>query len=262
MLQLVVLGDPVDHSLSPRIHAAALAATGIEGKYAARRVDAQGMKEAVAELRVGGLDGANVTMPHKWVAYQLADEAGPDATRASSVNTLLRRGSNVVGESTDVEGIRRAWGSLPDGPALLLGAGGAAAAALLALEGRPLTVTARRREAAQALLERTGVEGTVLGWAEALPGAVVVNATPIGMGSEVLPPGLLEAASGLFEMPYGKGPTAAATTARELGIPVVEGVEMLLQQAALSFEMWTGVTAPIPAMRTAIDADHWPESNL
>jgi shikimate dehydrogenase len=262
MLHLVVLGDPVDHSLSPRIHAAALAAAGIEGTYAVRRVGVQGMKGAVAELRAGGLDGANVTMPHKRIAHQLADEVGPDAARAGSVNTLLRRGSKVVGESTDVEGIRRAWGSLPDGPVLLLGAGGAAAAALLALEGRPLTVSARRPEAAQGLLERTGVEGTVLGWAEALPGAVVVNATPIGMSGEVLPSGLLEAATGLFEMPYGMAQTGAVSTALDLGLPVVEGVEMLLQQAALSFEMWTAVSAPISAMRAVLEADHSPESNL
>ncbi|MGI9648171.1 MAG: shikimate dehydrogenase family protein, partial [Acidimicrobiia bacterium] len=174
MLHLVVLGDPVDHSLSPRIHTAALAAAGIEGEYTARRVDVAGMAAAVAELRDGRLDGANVTMPHKWVAHQLADSVGADAARASSVNTLRLRGSEVVGESTDVEGIRRAWGGLSDGPVLLLGAGGAAAAALLALEGRPLTVTARRPQAAQSLLERTGAEGTVLGWGEPLPGAVVV----------------------------------------------------------------------------------------
>ena len=124
------------------------------------------------------------------------------AARASSVNTLLWQGSAVVGESTDVEGIRQACGALPEGPVLLLGAGGAAAAALLALEGRPLTVTALRPGAAHSLLKRTGVEATVSEWGEPLPGAVIVNATPIGMGGDRLPEGLLESASGLFEMPY------------------------------------------------------------
>ncbi|MGI9647664.1 MAG: hypothetical protein ACR2OI_04020, partial [Acidimicrobiia bacterium] len=129
-------------------------------------------------------------------------------------------------------------------------------------EGRPLTVTARRPQAAQSLLERTGAEGTVLGWGEPLPGAVVVNATPIGMGGESLPSGVLESASGLFEMPYGKAPTPASETAREMGIPLVAGVEMLLQQAALSFELWTGATPAISVMRTALKSDHSPESNL
>jgi len=228
----------------------------------ARRVDAAGMEEAFRDLREGRLEGANVTMPHKWIARQLADEVGSDAARASSVNTLLWQGSAVVGESTDVEGIRQAWGALPEGPVLLLGAGGAAAAALLALEGRPLTVTARRPGAAHSLLKRTGVEATVSEWGEPLPGAVIVNATPIGMGGDRLPEGLLESASGLFEMPYGSTPTPAVETARELAIPVVEGVEMLLAQAALSFEMWAGVPASIPAMRRAVESDHSAGSNL
>jgi len=228
----------------------------------ARRVDAAGMEGAVRDLREGTLDGANVTMPHKWIAHRLADEVGSDAARASSVNTLLRQGSTVIGESTDVEGIRRAWGALPEGPVLLLGAGGAAAAALLALEGRPLTVTARRPEAAQSLLRRTGVEATVSEWGEPLPGAVIVNATPIGMSGERLPERLLESASGLFDMPYGSAPTPAADAARELAIPVVDGVQMLIAQAALSFEMWTGVAASIPSMLRALQPDHSAGSNL
>lgn len=262
MLKLVLLGDPVDHSLSPRLHAAALDAAGIQGLYVARRVDAAGMEAAVEEIRTGRLDGANVTMPHKGVAARLADVLEPDAARAGSVNTLLMRDGLVVGASTDVEGIRRAWGHLPAGPVLILGAGGAAAAALLALEGRPLTVAARRVEAAQELVLRTGVDARVAEWGKPVDGAVIVNATALGMHGEQLPDGLLRTAIGLFDMPYGSAQMPAVVTATANGLPVVEGVEMLISQGALSFELWTGVFPSLSGMRAGIEDDHSPGSNL
>ena len=262
MVRLALLGDPVEHSLSPVLHQAALRAAGIDGEYIARRVGPDGVAEAISQLRNGDLDGANVTMPYKQLAAELADTLGPFAARAVSVNTLLVSDGGVRGITTDVEGIRQAWGPLPEGPVLVLGAGGAAAAALLALEGRPLHVSARRPEASAELLERTGVEAGVVPWEEAVPGAVIVNATPLGMEDEDLPPTVLGEASGLLEMPYGASPTRATDRARELGIPVVEGIEMLVAQAALSFQAWTGLPAPLAAMRTAVDDDHSPESNL
>ena len=262
MLNLALLGSPVDHSLSPRLHNAALLAAGIEGTYEARRVDENGMAAAIDEIRRGELDGANVTMPHKRLAAALVDELSAEAARAGSVNTLMVRDGAVVGASTDVAGIRLAWDGLPHGPALILGSGGAAAAALLALEGRPLVVSARRGTAANRLIERTGVAADHTEWASPVAGAVIVNATPLGMAGESLPPGLLEVASGLFDMPYGALPTEAANTAVALGIPVVAGVEMLVAQAALSFELWTGVEAPIAAMRAVLEADHSGEPNL
>ena len=217
---------------------------------------------AVEEIRDGRLDGANVTMPHKRLAAELADALGADAARAGSVNTLLATGGAVTGMSTDVAGIRRAWGPLPDGPALILGAGGAAAAALLALEGRPLTVSARSRESAGRLMARTGIDGSVVEWGTPVAGAVLVNATPIGMTGDRLPKGLLEPATGLFDMPYGSTATHSVLEASRLGVPVVDGVEMLIAQAALSFELWTGIEAPIDAMRAVVARDHSPESNL
>lgn len=262
MLHLALLGDPVAHSLSPLLHAAALAAADIDGSYVARCVDAAGMETAAKELRSGQLQGANVTMPHKALAARLSDVLGPEAARANSVNTLLLRDGAVVGETTDVEGIRRAWDGLPAAPVLILGAGGAAAAALLALEGRPITVAARRSEAAGALIARTGVEASVADWGEPVGGAVVVNATALGMRNEGLPERLLESAAGLFDMPYGSVQTPAVKRAFRLGLPVVEGVEMLVSQAALSFELWTGRPAPVAAMRAALADHHSAESNL
>jgi shikimate dehydrogenase len=263
-VRLVVLGDPVAHSLSPAIHRAALRAAGIDGSYEARRVDAHGMGGAVADLRTGALDGANVTMPHKHLAAELSDDLSATAARAGAVNTLVPRGPTgthrrwVMGHNTDVEGVRTAWGwaGLPEGdvPVLVLGAGGAAAAALLALEGRRLYLSARRRGSATALAARLGIEAADVGWGSAVDGAVVVNATPLGMRGETLPAAVVAAAAGLFEMAYGEGPTPAARTLAGRGLPVSAGPDMLLAQAMRSFTLWTGVPAPETAMRTALEA--------
>lgn len=255
-MRLVLLGDPVAHSRSPAMQQAALDALGISGSYQARRVDAAGMRAAVAEIRSGGLDGANVTMPHKRLAAELADHVSAEAGRARSVNTLVGEGGAVAGYSTDVDGFRAAWKSagMPErGPVLVLGAGGAAAAALVALEDRAsIYLQARRPQAARELLEALDCAATPVPWGEMLPGAVVVNATPLGMHGEPLPAGVMEGGAGLFDMAYGAGVTPAVAEARRRLLPVVDGLDMLLAQAAASFTLWTGRAAPVEAMRRAL----------
>jgi shikimate dehydrogenase len=255
-VKLAVLGDPVAHSLSPVLQQAALDACGIAGEYRALRVDEAGMAEAVDDIRRGVLDGANVTMPHKARALALADDAVEVARRAGAVNTLVRVTGRVIGHNTDIVGVQTGWrwGRLPDeGPVLVLGAGGAAAAAVLALEGRDVTVAARRPGVAEELLARLGVAGRAADLSSPVPGAVVVNATPIGMRGEDLPDAILRGASGLFDMAYGPAPTPAVQWARRQGIPVVAGPDMLLAQAMASFRLWTGRPAPEAAMRHALD---------
>ncbi|MFQ5947948.1 MAG: shikimate dehydrogenase family protein [Acidimicrobiia bacterium] len=253
-MKLALLGDPVAQSRSPAIHSAALEAVGISGSYTARRVDEAGIARAVGEVRRGRLDGANVTMPHKFLAARLADRLEGPAHRAEATNTLVRRGSRVAGHNTDVGGVRLAWewAELPEeGPALVLGSGGAAAAALLALEGRPLSISARRPEAAAALLGRLGVVAQQVEWGRPKEAAVVVNATPLGMNGEALPEPVLTAAAGLLDMPYGSSETPAVVAGRRLGFPVADGLEVLVAQAALAFELWTGRPAPLDVMREA-----------
>lgn len=254
-MRLVVLGDPIDHSLSPALHNAAFAATGLIGEYGRRKVDAAGMARAVDEIRSGHLDGANVTMPHKEAAAALCDRLAPLAARVGAVNTLLRAGSDVVGHNTDVAGVRGAWvaAALPaDVPVLILGAGGAAAAALLALANVPRHLAARKPEAGRGLAAKLGVAAKVVPWGAAVAGAVVVNATPLGMRGEVLPASVLAGAAGLFDMAYGDADTPAVTAARKAGIPVADGLAMLLHQAAAAFELWTGHPAPLEAMAAAL----------
>ncbi|MGD2050896.1 MAG: shikimate dehydrogenase [Acidimicrobiia bacterium] len=255
-MKLAVLGDPVAHSLSPALHQAALDATGIPGEYRALRVDADGMVDAVDAIRRGELDGANVTMPHKARALELVDDAVEAARRAGAVNTLVRVAGRVIGHNTDIGGVQTAWqwGGLPDGGSVIvLGAGGAAAAAVLALEGRDLTIAARRPATAEDLLVRLGVAGRVTDLTSPVPGGVLVNATPIGMRGEHLPDVMLREASGLFDMAYGPAPTPAVRWARREGLPVVAGPDMLLAQAMASFRLWTGRPAPETAMRRALE---------
>ena len=248
--RLAVLGDPVCHSLSPAMHNAVLAALGLEGVYSRRRVDERGMTSAASQMRTGELHGANITMPHKGVAARLADRLSSDAARVGSVNTWTLEGSGrLVGHSTDVEAVRRVWvrAGLPtDRQVLVVGAGGAAAAAMVALEDRDLWCSARRPEAVSALAERVDVPFRPLEWGENLAGAVVVNATPLGMRGGQLPVSLLEDSTGLFDMAYlaGGEATGAVRWMRECGKPASDGLEMLAAQAEASFEIWTGRAAP------------------
>ena len=253
-MRLVLLGDPVEHSRSPAIQNAALAAAGIEGSYEVRRVDRAGLASAVDEIRYGGLDGANVTMPHKESAFALVDRVSEIALRAGAVNTVIHREGMAAGDNTDVSGLLRAHDDLglsESAPVHVLGSGGAAAAALVAFAGREISISARSGDRAAALLQRTRVNGEVVEWGDPVQGAVVVNATPLGMAGETLPDGIVERAAALIDLPYGDQRTPSVVSALALGFPVADGRDVLLAQAAASFELWTGVAAPIEAMRAA-----------
>lgn len=252
MIRLVLLGDPVSHSKSPAMHNAALRALGIAGVYEARRVDEQGMKVAAEAVRAGRLHGANITMPHKRLAFELADEVEEEAGRAGSVNTWVLDGGRIVGWSTDVSGIRQVWRkrALPTGhPILILGSGGAAAAALVALASHgELLVAARDPGKADLLVKRVGLPVRVMAWGVPVPGAVLVNCTPLGMGGEPLPVGLLEVAGGLFDLAYSPEATPAVLEAERRGLPVADGLDLLAAQAEVAFRLWTGVDPPLGLM--------------
>ncbi len=252
---LVLFGDPVDHSLSPVIQQAALDSAGVVGTYRAVRVDADGFGRGCADLRAGRWHGANVTMPHKRRAAAEADELSAGAMRSGSVNTIVVAGSRLVGHSTDIEGIRLVWEerALPtDAPVLVLGAGGAAAAALIALENHELFLTSRRPRAAERLAEVADTDARPIPWGVPISEAVVVNATPLGMRGESLPPGIVEKSAGLLDMAYGHGPTPAVQTAGGAGLPHASGTDLLLAQAGASFTLWTALPAPLAAMKSAL----------
>lgn len=257
-MRLAVLGTHVEKSLSPAMHRAALAHHGIDGVYDARVVDAAGFRRAISDLRSGRLDGANVTMPYKQRAFNQCDVASDVATRARAVNTLSRRSELVAGDNTDVDGIATVWLEAdlpPDAPVTVLGSGGAAAAALIALQGRVIRVVARNQERAQQLVAGVGGSAAVAGWDEPIPPSVVINATPLGMKGEALPDQVLQSALGLCDMAYGDEPTPAVTTAVGRGLPVAAGLDLLVAQAALSFAIWVGLRPDRSVMRAAAEAE-------
>ena len=241
--QFALLGDPVAHSLSPAMHGAAFKLSGLRGDYSAIRADRSRLERALEELRAGSLDGVNVTMPLKHAAWQLAEETTRQGTLAVSVNALRYRDESVEGHSTDTVAFEEILGTpgfddIAD--VLVLGSGGSAGAALAALAGRNVYLSSRNQDRAQAVARFFDISGVVR-WEAAVAGALVINATPVGMSGEELPDPVLGAASALIDLPYGPSPTPAMETGSDMGIPAVDGIEFLALQAAASFQWWTGV---------------------
>lgn len=242
-IRLALLGDPVAHSRSPRIHRAALAAAGLEGDYVAIRADEAVLDRYLEDLRSGRLDGINITMPLKAAAARRADELTVLAGRADSVNTLRFRDARIEAHSTDAVAFREILEEeafAGDRSVLILGSGGSARAALAAISGRPVYVSARNTDKAEALADRLGATG-VVPWGSAVADTIVINATPIGMRGERLDDDLLATAHGLIDLPYGDRKTPAIAALEAAGRPHVDGVEFLARQAGASFEWWTGV---------------------
>jgi shikimate dehydrogenase len=258
-----VIGDPVAHSLSPTLHNAAFAALGLDWVYVAFPVPRGRGADAVAAVPTLGLAGLNVTMPHKEDAASACDELTPDAAALRSVNTVVAQpDGRTLGDSTDGPGFLDSLSdesiAVAGQPVLVLGAGGAARAVILALgrAGAEVTVAARRPDAAEwAAALVPGARTTAIGAADPSGFAVVVNATPLGMsGGDPLPiqPEALHSGQAVVDLVYHPADTPLLTAARAQGAVAVNGLGMLLHQAAHSFTLWTGDVAPVEAMRVAV----------
>ncbi|GMR02756.1 MAG: shikimate dehydrogenase [Acidimicrobiia bacterium] len=253
-----VVGDPVDHSRSPAIHNAGFEAFGIDARFVALRTPADGFDAIVRDLRSGALDGVSVTMPHKDNAYDSVDDLDDLAARSLAVNTIVATRGRLHGYNTDVEGVRYAVSKLgltEGSPVLVLGYGGAARAALVALDGpRPISISGRDLDKARAFVASVDVDTDLVAWETAMPDAIVVNATPLGMHGEDLPAGLVEAAAGFVDMTYGSGTTPAIRAAEQRHIPSADGLDMLVGQAVRAFELFTGRPAPLHVFEQAARA--------
>lgn len=253
-MRFAIVGDPVDHSRSPAIHNAAFAALGIDATYDFLRTPADSFAEVVDQLRSGALTGVNVTMPLKAAAFEAVDIRSPLAERTRAVNTITKQGSSLFGTNTDVAGVEHAFNvtGVPDDSALLLlGAGSAAGAAVVAAEGRPLFVSSRSPASGEALLSRTGATGVVVPWGEGVAGSVVVNATPLGMHGESLPLAPLATCAAFIDMTYGTTDPPSVALVRGQGLPVADGLDMLVGQALEAFTVFTGRPAPAHAIESA-----------
>ncbi|MDI6870005.1 MAG: shikimate dehydrogenase [Bacillota bacterium] len=266
-----VIGDPVAHSRSPAMHNAAFAAAGLDWVYLAWRVEPEALPAAVRGLRALGVRGFNVTVPHKVAILPLLDEVGEEAAAIGAVNTVVDCGGGWRGENTDAEGFLRsllAFGVDPAGcRAVLLGAGGAARAVGYALvrggaaslhlanrtEGRAHRLAGALGRWGSTALSAGGLGGAAL--RRMLAGAdLVVNATSTALAGagvpvplEWLPPGRV-----YCDLAYGPAVAPVLEAARQRGLSVLGGEEMLLHQGALAFERWTGEKPSLDAMRAAL----------
>lgn len=261
-----VIGDPVRHSLSPVLLNAAFRALDLDWVYVAFEVREGAAQAALDAMRTLDLAGLNATMPHKTAVAACCDDLTPDAEVLRSVNTVVPvGGGRLLGDSTDGEGFvqsLRDAGHDPGGRrVLLLGAGGAARAVALALgrEGSAVTVAARRLDAAAAAAALAPA-GEPIAWADAAAVAreadLVVNATPLGMSGDGLPldPGVFRSGHVVADLVYHPVDTPLLVAARRAGASTVDGLGMLVRQAALSLERWTGERAPVGVMRAAAEA--------
>lgn len=253
-MKFAVVGDPVEHSRSPAIHNAAFEVLDIDAEFGILPIPADSFDEVVETLRSGTLDGVSVTMPHKHSAYEAADELTEAASITHAANTLIAKDGRLFGYNTDVDGVRYALdvvGQPDETPILLLGYGGAAAAALVAVSGRFVSVSGRDMGKAETFVSNLDIDATVIPWGKSVAMATVINATPLGMAGESLPGGVVERAGALIDMAYGVQRTPATMQAAALGLRTADGLTMLVGQAAAAFTLFTGRDAPIGVMDQA-----------
>jgi shikimate dehydrogenase len=266
-----VVGTPVRHSLSPALLNAAFAATHLDWTFVAFDVAEGGGAAAVQAMRTLGLGGLSVTMPHKVAVHAAVDELTPTADDLGAVNCVFWKGDRLVGDNTDGAGFLDALTidagvSVEGRRCVLLGAGGAGRAVARALGDAgcaELVVVNRSAAPAERAAALAGPNGTV-GGPDAVPAAdLVVNATPLGMAgggramadSLPLDPGALRPGQVVVDLIYHPAVTPLLAAASRAGAAPVNGLGMLVHQAAHAFTRWTGRAAPVDAMRAAADAE-------
>lgn len=246
-----VLGFPVAHSRSPLMMKAAFAELGLDWRYLKLPVPPERFEQTVEALPGSGYRGANVTIPHKLAAHDLADELSDAARAIGAVNTLtFADDGRIAGDNTDAGGLLDALGELPP-TALVLGAGGAGRAASWALAeaGVEVTVWNRTPERAATLAADLGVTASE----RPGPAELLVNATSVGLHPADSLDGLpLVDARVVVDLVYGDAQTPFARWAEERGARIVDGLEVLVRQGARSLAIWTGTEPPVDSMRRAV----------
>jgi shikimate dehydrogenase len=263
MIKLGLIGYPLGHSLSPLIHNAALKSCGLEGSYALFAIhpeDKQGLKDLLARVQSGEMTGLNVTIPHKQNVIELLDELTPTAQTIGAVNTIHRRDHKLIGENTDAPGfvsdLKKFLTTETPGhgnvSALVLGAGGSARAVVYALlnSGWTVTLAARRIEQAEQLATsfieyKLRITNYELSNIDLSGISLVVNTTPIGMTPDIdqspwpehLP---FPSHAAIYDLVYNPHETKLVQDACAQGLRATTGLGMLIEQAALAFEIWTG----------------------
>ncbi|MDI9643844.1 MAG: shikimate dehydrogenase [Candidatus Verstraetearchaeota archaeon] len=260
-----IIGDPVEHSVSPEIFTRAFSARGMDAAYLAFRVPSERLGEAIMGLKAIGFAGCNVTIPHKLRVMDHLDWIDETARVAGAVNVVKAEGGRLSGYNTDMKGALLALeGVQLNGKRIaIVGYGGAARSVAFAISSsyRPkeVVITGRKLEPAESLarclsrvIESRAVPLEDL--AELEPD-VIVNATPLGMCPDMerapVDPRVLRNGMTVFDLVYNPMETKLLKLARGAGCRTVGGIEMLVGQAAAAFEIWTGEPAPVSEMREA-----------
>lgn len=270
---VVCLGDPVRENPTGVMQEAAFQALGINWRYLTVEVPREKLRDAVTGIRALGMRGANLTIPHKVAVIELLDDVAPDAALVGAVNTVRREGDRLIGENTDgkgfLRGLRLDAGVEPKGQrVVVLGAGGASRAIVteLALAGAAdIVVVNRSIERGDAMVtelaRKTSAPIRFEPWEGVyrIPGDtnLLVNATSIGLYPDVsaMPPvDLSGAPAGMLVCDAVPNPpeTALLQEAGRRGLPVLDGLSMLVHQGAIGFRMWTGAEAPVGVMKEAL----------
>ena len=263
----MLLGHEIAYSASPAMQTAAFRAAGLDWTYELVDVPPERLAGAVEALRGPGVRGANVTIPHKVAVMSLLDGFEGEAEAVGAVNTIRTQGGRLVGSNTDVIALREALAAVGveahGAEAVILGAGGSARAAAAALGGARICFVARRPAAA------AGLAGVALAWDDpnwlvrARHADVLVNATPLGRHGEMpLRPGVLPPRGAVIDLVYVPGGTPLVRRARQLGLRCADGWDVLLAQGAAAFQAWTGLQAPVEAMRAALPSSSAEEGRV
>jgi shikimate dehydrogenase len=282
MISLGLLGFPLSHSLSPKIHAEALKAMGREGEYRLYTIppdDTKSFANLLGKVRDGEIQGLNVTIPHKQAVIPFLNELTSSAEGIGAVNTISLTNHRLIGQNTDAPGfmadLHRAFSKgFSQMSAIVLGAGGAARAVVYALlnEGWHVVLAVRKEDISQGaqLISSMKIQGVnteitqVLMDSEGLlpmlkRSSLIVNATPVGMYPEIKnspwPEGLkMPENAAVYDLVYNPRETTLIQQAKSAGLMTASGIGMLVEQAALSFEIWTGFSPPREILLAAAEA--------
>ena len=267
-----IFGQPIAHTRSPALHNAAFRALGLPYVYLPFSVPPAALGKATAGIRALNLVGVNVTVPHKEKILRYLDELSPAASLYRAVNTVINRHGSLYGENTDGQGFLRSLAerkrSVQDRDIVLIGAGGAARAVLVALiqaGSAQITIANRTQAHAKKLIrayQSLGPTQLVSASLDALQdparmkrAALVVNGIPLGLHNDTFPAldyGATPRGCLFYDLVYGPQPTVFLQRAHHAQRPTLDGRRMLLHQGALAFELWTGHPAPLRVMSSAL----------
>ncbi len=266
MQRFAVLGHPINHSFSPVMHAASFRSIGFDGEYTRRDVPPETLEEALRELQAEGFSGVNLTIPHKMLAVPMMDELTPEAQRLGAVNTVRFRDGKMFGHNTDGPGFVAAakvmLGFEPAGKQVaVIGCGGAGRAVALSLAFAgvaQVNVLDVDTERAEALARELPVPAKVITSAQLHEADLVAQCSPSGLAVFPEPAAYAKdfrEGQLLYDIviPPGNPITPTMAEAMKVGVRCANGVRMLVEQGALSFEFWTGQTADREAMCRAVE---------